>query len=314
MKHKIFMGVVAALVLAGCRSHPNRAEKIDTKLESSDKVSGEGKVGVDKEGDMVYQQKVQMGEELRDLQNTVYSLEDQVYGTRKLGSLGLYGDLKNCLRKLSSKQNGGSGSLVWTEPMDRVTDKEEEFKVGLDEKQALVGVTTEYLKDRLSRFRGYKMILQKRHDEYESRIEECQEQMKDKKTSSNFTPARITEASKAKVNREEVNAYMCSYVKPGASLQTLMLNAFAKGWLAISDFSMDQKVTVAGVKDAKNKVYDNGFMFNGWKLAYDGPALTMGAILGEGKEARLLAWTYSPKTEVKDSAACLISDDGVWNM
>jgi hypothetical protein len=314
MKHNVCLLIGALILFAGCRSHPNRAEKIDTKLDSAEKVSGSRQVGIDKEGDMVVQDKVAISEQLRDLQNTVYSLEDQVYGTRKLGTTGLYGDLKNCLRKNSSKQYGGSGQLVWSEPLDRVTDKEEEMKVGIDDKKQLVGVSVEYLKDRLARFQGYKMILQKRHDEYDSRIEECKSTLSDKKADSSMSSkVTVSEASKAQLNKSEVNDYMCGYVKSGASLQGLLLNAFAKGWLSLADFSMSQTVTVAGIRDSKNTGLENGFMFNGWKLAFDKGPLTVGDVLSDGKDAHLVAWTYSPKGEVKSASSCLKADDGVWN-
>lgn len=315
MKHNIWLVAVGFVFLSGCKSNPNKAEKIDTTLTSADKVSGSSRVGVNKDGNMVVMDKVAMSEKLRDLQNNVYSLEDKVYGTRKFGTQGLYGDLKTCLRKLSSKQYGGNGQLVWTEPLDRVTDKEEEMKIGLDtKKNDLIGVSEEYLRDRLARFQGYKLILQKRHDEYADRIEDCNNQLAEKqadKAASN--KVTVVEASKAQINKDEVNKYMCSYVKPGAGLQELMLNAFAKGWLSLSDFGMSQNVTVAGMKDAKGKVYNNGFMFNGWKLVYDQGPLSIGDILSDGKDAKLVAWTYNSKSEVKDAGGCLKSDEGVWN-
>jgi hypothetical protein len=235
---------------------------------------------------------------------------------RKFGTQGLYGDLKSCLRKLSSHQYGGNGELVWTEPLDRVTDKEEEMKIGLDgNKKNLIGVSEEYLRDRLARFQGYKMILQKRHDEYADRIEQCQSQIADKKADKAASnKVTVVEASKAQINKDEVNKFMCSYVKPGASLQELMLNAFAKGWLSLSDFGMAQNVTVAGVKDTKGKSYDNGFMFNGWKLVYNKGPLSIGDILSDGGDAKLVAWTYNEKSEVKGAAACLKAGEGVWNL
>jgi hypothetical protein len=106
---------------------------------------------------------------------------------------------------------------------------------------------------------------------------------------------------------------MCTYVKPGASLQALMLNAFAKGWLSLADFGMSQHVTVAGLKDTKGKGQDNGFMFNGWKLAYNRGPLTIGDVLSDGKDAQLVAWTYNSKADVKDASLCLKSDEGAWN-
>lgn len=176
--------IVTVSLFAACSHNPNKAEKIDTKIEKSDTVTGDTSVGV-KDGNMVVQKKVAMNEELRTLQNDVYELEDRVYGNRKYGSLGLYGVLKDCRLQLADKDNGGSGKLMFTEPIDRVTDKEDDFKVGLDEKDKLVGVSEEMLLDRITRFRGYKSVLQKRQDEYEEKVDICKNELKAKKADKN---------------------------------------------------------------------------------------------------------------------------------
>lgn len=157
---------------AGCSHNPNKAEKIDTKMERSEQITGDEKVGV-KDGNMIVQKKVEMNEELRKMQNEVYSLEDRVYGNRKYGSQGLYGTLKACRAKVVSKEMGGDGKLMWTEPLERITDKEEEFNVGIDEQDKIVGVSEEFLKDRINRFKKYKATLQKREDEYTEKLEIC---------------------------------------------------------------------------------------------------------------------------------------------
>jgi hypothetical protein len=178
---KRFSVLVAAglisLTLISCKTNPNKAEVIDTKIDSKGQISGDTSVGV-KEGNMVVQKKVMMNEELRRLQNETFELEDRVYGNRKYGSLGLYGVLKTCRADISSKQLGGNGKLQFTEPIDRVTDKEEEYKVGLDDKKQLIGISEEFLKDRIDRFKGYKTLLQKRQDEYEDKVEICKNELK----------------------------------------------------------------------------------------------------------------------------------------
>jgi hypothetical protein len=168
---------IAVLGLWGCSHNPHKVEKIDTTVKNEDKVSGDTAVGV-KDGNMVVQKKVQMNEEVRRIQYEVYELEDHVYGNRKYGSLGLYGVLRDCKLQLSDPKNGGDGKLKWTEPIDRVTDKEDEFKVGLDEKDKLVGVSEEFLKDRIDRFRGYKATLMKRQDEYDEKVQICKAELK----------------------------------------------------------------------------------------------------------------------------------------
>jgi len=168
------------LVLGGCRSNPHKAEKIGTEMEKSADVGAGERVGI-KDGNMIVQKKVMMNEELRRLQYEVYELEDRVYGHRKYGSKGLYGALKSCREESVSKKLGGDGKLVWTEPIDRVTDKEDEFNIGIDEKEKIVGVSEEFLKDRIARFKKYKHTLLKRQDEYEEKLEICDANLKAKK-------------------------------------------------------------------------------------------------------------------------------------
>lgn len=168
---KVLLAIALALGLTACASK-HKAKDIETKMEKASAVTGDTEVGV-KNGNMVVQKKVMMNEELRRLQNEVYSLEDRVYGNRKYGSDGLYGALKKCRAKVVSKSMGGTGKLKWTEPVDRVSDKEDDYKIGLDEKEKIVGVSEEFLKDRIDRFRGYKKVLVQREDEYEEKLEIC---------------------------------------------------------------------------------------------------------------------------------------------
>lgn len=182
MKHFITLAVTLIsidLLFTACTTNPNKAKDIETKLENTSAINGETTLGV-KDGYMVVQKKVLMNEELRKLQYEVYELEDRVYGNRKYGSLGLYGVLRDCKLQLSDTKNGGDGKLKWTEPIDRVTDKEEEFKIGIDEEKKLVGVSEEFLADRIKRFKSYQSVLNKREDEYEEKVAICKAELKSK--------------------------------------------------------------------------------------------------------------------------------------
>ena len=181
MKAVGLAAICLSFVLVGCSTNKHKAEKINTAMEREEAVAGDDKVGVNKDGDLVVQRKVAMNEELRRIQYEVYELEDRVYGNRKYGSRGLYGTLKACREQLAKKENGGEGQLRWTEPLERITDKEEEYKIGIDEKNKLVAVSEEYLKDRIERFRGYKTVLMKREDEYTDKNEICKAELEAKK-------------------------------------------------------------------------------------------------------------------------------------
>lgn len=307
------MLIVSALAfLAGCKSNPNKAEDIKTAMDKQAGVSGTQTLGV-KNGEMVVQDKAAMSEKLRDLQNAVFSLEDKVYGTRKLNTLGLYGDLKSCQRRMASRQYGGTGNMVWTEPLDRVTDKEEEFKIGLDEKKELVGVSEEFLRDRIMRFQGYKTILQKRSDEFEAQIESCKSTLASKELdASQPSKVMVQEVAKANYDKVSINKFMCGFVKRGASLQNFMINAFAKGWLSLGDYKPEQNLVTATLKDTKGKPKDNAILFSGWKMSFDRSPVTVGELLNEGKDAQLVAWTYEKKADVEGGTVCL-AREGEWN-
>jgi hypothetical protein len=218
------------------------------------------------------------------------------------------------MRKLASKQFGGPGTMTWTEPLDRVTDKEEDLKLGLDEDKNLVGLSVEYLKDRISRFEGYRTILQKRSDEFQDRIETCKGELgKKSQDRTQSSKVLVSEAPKAIEQKAAINEFMCGFVKPGASLQTFMINAFAHGWLSLSDYQLTQNLLAGPVKDTKGSAQSNALFFNGWKMAFDQSSVTVGDVLNHGKDAKLVAWTYEKKADVPNSGTCLASADGVWN-
>ncbi len=181
-RFKSFYGVAlsallgSSVFLGGCASKKsNKAEKIETQMEKSQSFGAGEEVGV-KSGNLVVQRKVFLAEELRKLHNDVYSLEDEVYGNPRYQTLGLYGVYKECKAKLSDKRIGGTGKLNAIEPPERVTENEPEMRIGIDEKKQLVSVSEEGLQERITRFKGYKKVLDRRASEYREKTEICEQE------------------------------------------------------------------------------------------------------------------------------------------
>ncbi|PWU16211.1 MAG: hypothetical protein C5B49_10865 [Bdellovibrio sp.] len=155
-----------------CKTNPNKAEILDTKVDKADIVNSDEQVGVNKDGDMIYQKKMILAEELRRLENDVYDAEDRVYGTRKYGTLGLFGQYSSCLRKLPSEQRAALPKL---EKLDRWSDKDESAKMGIEaSKDKLALVSEEKLKDRVAKLQEYRRVLQEREDQYTENIKTCE--------------------------------------------------------------------------------------------------------------------------------------------
>lgn len=163
------------LSLSSCASK-NKAKEVDTKIDKTTQVTSDSVIGV-KGGDMVYQRKVQMNEELRTLELAVYNTEARVYGgPRYLDNRGLYGVLKDCRTELGDVSNNGEGKPQWTEKREYVTPDDDFSQIGL-EKNKLIGVTEEYLLDRIKRFKEYKATLESRQEEYETKVKTCEMQL-----------------------------------------------------------------------------------------------------------------------------------------
>ena len=242
-------------------------------------------------------------ETLMQTKNSVTLLEDQLYGSKKLGTLGLLGDLKNCLRKKASAQWGGSGELLWMESIDRVSEKELEFA-----KEPVVDEKAQH-----TRFLVYKNILERRKSEYQAQIDECKLGLSNRQPDlSKSAQVKVTEAVKGGFDKIVVNQYVCGFVKKEASLKELMTELFAKGWLSLSDFKMDQNLMASNLMDSKKSTRDNGFMFNGWKLAFDKSSITVGDLLSGKSDAKLKSWSYPFIKDVPNHERC-IETEGVWN-
>lgn len=172
----VFSLLSFAALIAGCKSNPHKAEVIETKAEQESVVAGAEKLGVNADGDMIYQRKVMMAEEVRKLHNDVNEMEDKVYGTRKYKTQGLHGKYADCLRKLKPEQKADLPKL---DKAERWADKNEDLKIGIDkDDQKLAGVTEEKLKDRIAKFQEYRRVLQDREDEYSENIKSCEERRK----------------------------------------------------------------------------------------------------------------------------------------
>lgn len=181
--NKFLITALLATLISGCAAtleERNEVKELDTKLEKSQTIAGDEKVGV-KDDKMVIQKKVRLGEELRRIENEAYGLEYDVYGNRQYGTIGLYGAYSDCLAELNSLKYDGDGKMQPIEPAAPVIKEDPFFKYGTDESGELVAVSEEFLTQRIDRFKKYKDILEKRYQEYTTKNKICENNLKSAK-------------------------------------------------------------------------------------------------------------------------------------
>ena len=315
---KLIFAASAALFVFGC-ANPNKAEKIETKGEKMKAVGDNTSVGLNKKGEMISRQKVEMADHLQQLQRRVYTLEEDVYGNDDMGNRGKWGVLRDCMKQANSKDLGGDGKLHPMPERRQVTKKEGQLKIGLDEQGNLVGISDEYLKDRIERFNGYEDILQRDKDFYDEKIQICQALI-DEKNYDAKNVAKLNTAVTAEVTElrtyidpmtTQINTYLCAYVKPGASLKQVVSHSVDAGWVKEDDLK-DHEVG-AEVKDATGYTFSHTFKVGNWALAFD-KSYVYGDLMNESAaDANLVAWMNSSNKDVVGNESCLNGKSGRWN-
>lgn len=164
------------------KSHEEKSEvkEVTTVLENQQKIAGDDTMGV-RDNKVVIQKKVLLAEELRRMENETYAMEYQVYGNREYGTKGLYGVYRDCKTDVNSPEFGGQGKVEPVEPPAPVVKEDPFFQFGKDEKGVLVGVSEEFLSERIERFKKYKTVLEKRLMEYETKVRICENDLKNAK-------------------------------------------------------------------------------------------------------------------------------------
>lgn len=231
-----------------------------------------------------------------ELKNRIVEIELESLGDPKKKTLGLYGDLKACRVKLASPAYGGSGTLFWDEPGDRLSEKWLSSPQGeVQEYQAVL------------------MIVRYRRDYLKNELEKCQQALQARKHDPSLSSSvSITEGDSD--NDERVHQYMCRFVRKGASLRDFLIQTFSRGILQLEDFNLDQKFLVASLGDKKGVVRPHGLMFMGWKLSFDRGPLILKDIIFNEKDAKLQYWSFSGKDKIEEGQkSCLKKEAGHWN-
>lgn len=162
----IFFGFVV-----GCASSKKEELPIiDTKVQNPQHVSDGAQVGQNQSGDLVYQEKSNVLQDLVNLENEVMLLQDEVYGTEKYKSKGLYGKVKACRKKQAMK----TGEMKYVPEKTIVVD-DDQVKTGIENgTQKYINWTQEKVVQRIQRYKDYKQKFLDIREELEDFLEKCE--------------------------------------------------------------------------------------------------------------------------------------------
>lgn len=170
------------IFLAACSSNPHKISKVEESLENEKKIGDQGYVvGKNDQSEFVVQKKVQIADYLKNLEKDVYALEHEIYGSRD-GNKGQRGVLEDCLVKANSLKLGGDGGYVQPPEKAILTESEGTLsRISLDDKEQVIGVSEEYLLDRVKKFEAYKKNYSTQREWYDRENRICELSVEKKK-------------------------------------------------------------------------------------------------------------------------------------
>jgi hypothetical protein len=177
--------IAGSLAVLGCASKKYGDEKIQTKLETSDKKTSE-KMGFDKERNLLIQDKTSATDELMAQTHVNESLQAKLQHE--------YQQLKRCRTELADIRLGGTGEMAPMPEIDGIKD-DPSYKetVGIDESGNLVFVRQEKFEDRIKSEKNAEQSYRRLTKVIAGNREQCELRMR-KARVENGLPAERTPA------------------------------------------------------------------------------------------------------------------------
>lgn len=175
MKNILLFAIVASVI--GCSSK-KKMEDLDTEIEDAKKVNATTVVGKNSEGEAVVQEKSKLVDYLSDLERTVYTSEETIYGNKAYGNIGKYGALENCMTELQKKNTGKWGMVELPEKVLLTKLGAPKKKTGFDEKKQLVVLSQEEISARIKRFETYKDSYDNQEEWFDAELKNCSLKLK----------------------------------------------------------------------------------------------------------------------------------------
>lgn len=174
MKKTIFIMTLFS-VLVGCFSKSKKdadikAQDLNSNLERSESLNQKEALGVNKEEEVVVQKKTKLIDYLKEVSYQVRKKQDELYGSRRFNTRGLYGRYESCVATKKQKPKLARAIVL----KDGELGQLEADKFGYDEKGELVALEDQKLRDKIRDMEEKKNRLFAQEEELLSEINLCE--------------------------------------------------------------------------------------------------------------------------------------------
>ncbi len=172
---KLILTLCALALIAGCSSKSKKdadikVQEISTNVEKAETISAKETVGVNKDEEVIVQKKTKLVDYLKDISYQVRKKQDELYGSRRFNTRGLYGRYEECMSSKKQKPKVARQMLLKDDELGQI----EADKFGYDEKGQMVALEEQKLRDKIRDMEDKKNRLYAQEEELLSEVNTCE--------------------------------------------------------------------------------------------------------------------------------------------
>jgi hypothetical protein len=172
---KLILALSVIGMFAACSSKSKKdadikAQEINTTIDKAEALNKSETIGVNKDEEVVVQKKTKLADYLKEVAYQVRKKQDELYGSRRFNTRGLYGRYEECMSRKKQKPKVARQMVM----KDDEFGKLEADKFGYDEKGKMVAVEEQKLRDKIRDMEDKKNRLYAQEEELMTEINSCE--------------------------------------------------------------------------------------------------------------------------------------------
>lgn len=175
MRNLLIM-ITALLCFFGCSSKSKKdadikAQEVVSDLSKTEPLNSKETLGVNKDEEVIVQKKTKLVDYLREISYSVRAKQDELYGSRRFNTRGLYGRYETCMATHKQKPKVPRQMVLKDDELGQI----EANKFGYDEKGQMVALEEQKLRDKIRDMEEKKNRLYAQEEELLAELNACED-------------------------------------------------------------------------------------------------------------------------------------------
>jgi hypothetical protein len=173
--NQIILALCALILAVGCSSKTKKdadikSQEIATTIDKSEAMNQKETIGVNKDEEVIVQKKTKLTDYLKDISYQVRKKQDELYGSRRFNTRGIYGRYEACMMGRKEKPKVARQMVLKDDELGQI----EADKFGYDEKGQMVALEEQKLRDKIRDMEDKKNRLYAQEEELLGEMNTCE--------------------------------------------------------------------------------------------------------------------------------------------